>query len=107
MESDHIRTARAKGLAERRVVLKHALRNSVGPVLAVAGVQLAVLFASDIVVEAIVGWPGIGLYVVQSINASDFPAIAGVTLVFGAAYVFVNTVVDLLQAAADPRIARA
>jgi peptide/nickel transport system permease protein len=106
LKSDYVRTARAKGLSERRVLLTHAVRNSLGPVLAIAGIQMAVLLAADIIVESIVSWPGLGLYIVQSISQSDFPAIAGVTLVFGAIYVLVNALVDILQAAADPRITR-
>jgi peptide/nickel transport system permease protein len=106
MKSDYVRTARAKGLAEHRILIRHAVRNSLGPVLAIAGIQMAVILAADIIVESIVSWPGLGLYVVQSIGQSDFPAIAGVTLVFGAIYVFVNAVVDILQALADPRVAR-
>jgi len=106
LKSDYVRTARAKGLSEHRVLLAHAVRNSLGPVLAIAGIQMAVLLAADIIVESIVSWPGLGLYIVQSISQSDFPAIAGVTLVFGAIYVLVNALVDILQAAADPRITR-
>jgi peptide/nickel transport system permease protein len=106
LKSDYVRTARAKGLSEHRILLVHAVRNSLGPVLAIAGIQMAVLLAADIIVESIVSWPGLGLYIVQSISQSDFPAIAGVTLVFGAIYVLVNALVDILQAAADPRITR-
>jgi peptide/nickel transport system permease protein len=104
LRSDHVRTARAKGLKERVVLLRHALRNSAGPALSMGGLQVGLMFAGVVVIEQIFAWPGIGLYTVQSIPRSDFPAIAGVTLVLGAAYVVANTAVDLLQAAADPRI---
>lgn len=104
LSSDYVRTARSKGLSERRILLRHAIRNSLGPTLAMAGLQIAILLASDIVVEMIVAWPGLGLYVVQSITANDFPSIAGVTLVLGALYVLVNGIVDILQSVADPRI---
>lgn len=104
MRSDHIRTARAKGLHERRIVRRHAVRNSSGPALAMIGLQFGGMFASLAVVEVIFGWPGVGSYVAQSIPAADFPGIAGVTLVVGASYVVVNAVIDVLQAAADPRI---
>lgn len=105
LRSDHVRTARAKGLRESGVVSKHALRNSIGPALSMAGLQVGLMFAGVIVVEQVFAWPGIGLYTAQSIPRTDFPAIAGVTLVLGAVYVIVNTMVDVFQAIADPRIA--
>jgi peptide/nickel transport system permease protein len=104
MRSDYVRTARAKGLRESVVVARHALRNSVGAALSMAGLQIGLMFAGVVVVEQVFAWPGIGLYTAQSIPRTDFPAIAGVTLVLGAAYVVVNTTVDVLQAVADPRI---
>jgi peptide/nickel transport system permease protein len=104
LRSDWARTARAKGMKERRVLFGHALRNSLGPALAIAGLQIAVLFIGAVIIEPIFSWPGVGLYMSQSISAGDFPAIAGVTLVLGLAYVLANTLVDLLQAAADPRV---
>lgn len=106
LRADHARTARAKGLREVQVLLRHGLRNASGPALSMAGVQVGLMFATVAVVESVFAWPGIGLYVVQSIPRGDFPAIAGVTLVLGALYVVVNSVVDVLQAVADPRLAR-
>ncbi|MHB8466248.1 MAG: ABC transporter permease [Acidimicrobiales bacterium] len=105
MRSDYVRTARAKGLREAVVLTRHAIRNSVGPALSMGGLQVGLMFAGVVVIEQIFAWPGIGLYTVQSIPRSDFPAIAGVTIVLGAGYVVVNTIVDILQAVADPRIA--
>jgi peptide/nickel transport system permease protein len=87
------------------VVARHALRNSIGAALSMGGLQVGLMFAGVVVVEQVFAWPGIGLYTAQSIPRTDFPAIAGVTLVLGAAYVIVNTIVDVLQAVADPRIA--
>jgi peptide/nickel transport system permease protein len=104
MRSDHVRTARAKGLREFVVLWRHGLRNSIGPALSMGGLQVGLMFAGVVVIEQIFAWPGIGFYTVQSIPRSDFPAIAGVTLVLGAGYVLVNTLVDVLQAVADPRI---
>lgn len=106
LQADHARTARAKGLRDVQVLLRHGLRNSAGPALSMAGIQVGLMFAAVVILESVFAWPGIGLYVVQSIPRGDFPAIAGVTLVLGALYVVVNSIVDLLQAAADPRIAR-
>jgi peptide/nickel transport system permease protein len=102
--ADHVRTARSKGLTEFSVFARHVFRNSVGPGLSMAGLQLGFMFAGVVVVEQIFSWPGIGNYLAESIPASDYPAIAGVTLVLGAIYVVTNAVVDLAQALADPRI---
>ena len=102
--SDYARTARAKGLSEGSVLRRHVLRNAVGPALSMTGLQVGLMFAGVLVVEQIFAWPGIGQYTAQSIPVADFPAIAGVTLLLGVGYVAVNTVVDILQGLADPRI---
>lgn len=104
MGTDYVRTARSLGGSERSVMRRHALRNAIGPALSMTGLQVGLMFAGVVVVESIVAWPGIGLYTVQSIPRLDFPAIAGVTLVLGVLYVVVNTVVDVLQTVADPRL---
>ncbi|HEX3547729.1 MAG TPA: ABC transporter permease [Mycobacterium sp.] len=104
-DSDYARTARAKGLSESRVMTGHVLRNSIGSALSMTGLQVGLMFSGVLVVEQVFGWPGIGQYIAQSVPVADYPAIAGVTLMLGALYVFINTAVDLLQAAADPRIA--
>jgi peptide/nickel transport system permease protein len=104
-DSDYARTARAKGLSEGRIMVGHVLRNSVGGALSMTGLQVGLMFAGVLVVEQVFGWPGIGQYIAQSIPVADFPAIAGVTLMLGVLYVAINTAVDLLQAAADPRLA--
>jgi peptide/nickel transport system permease protein len=104
LHSDYIRTARAKGLRERTVMFKHALRNSVGPALSMTGLQVGLMFAGVVVVETIFAWGGLGQYIVQSIPRADFPAIAGVTLLLGVGYVVINTIIDILQSLADPRI---
>ncbi|CRZ15258.1 ABC transporter permease [Mycolicibacterium neworleansense] len=105
IDSDYARTARAKGLSEGQIMTRHVLRNSVGSALSMTGLQVGLMFSGVLVVEQVFGWPGIGQYIAQSIPVADFPAIAGVTLMLGALYVVINTAVDLLQAAADPRIA--
>jgi peptide/nickel transport system permease protein len=104
LKSDYVRTARAKGLRERTVLLRHALRNSVGPALSMTGLQVGLMFAGVVVIETIFAWGGLGQYVVQSIPRADFPAIAGVTLLLGVGYVVINSVIDILQSLADPRI---
>ncbi len=105
IDSDYARTARAKGLSEAQIMARHVLRNSVGSALSMTGLQIGLMFSGVLVVEQVFGWPGIGQYIAQSIPVADFPAIAGVTLMLGALYVVINTAVDLLQVAADPRIA--
>ncbi len=104
LASDHVRTARAIGLGELSVMVRHVLRNSIGPALSMAGLQLGLMFASVLVVETVFAWPGLGQYVALSIPVDDFPATAGVVLILAAGYVAINTIVDILQAAADPRI---
>ncbi|GAB3204684.1 ABC transporter permease [Nocardia tengchongensis] len=104
IDSDYARTAKAKGLGPTGILLKHVLRNCVGAALSMTGLQVGLMFSGVLVVEQVFGWPGIGQYIAQSIPVADFPAIAGVTLLLGACYVVINTAVDLLQAAADPRL---
>jgi peptide/nickel transport system permease protein len=102
--SDYARTARAKGLSERRILWRHVLRNCVGAAVSMTGLQVGLMFAGVLVIEQVFSWPGLGQYVAQSIPVADFPAIAGVTLLLGVIYVVLNTIVDLTQAWADPRI---
>ncbi len=102
--ADYCRTAMSKGLSRREVLTRHAFRNSVGPALSICGVQLGIMFASVVVVEQIFAWPGLGSYLAESIPANDYPAISAVTMLLGAGYVITNTFVDILQAAADPRL---
>jgi peptide/nickel transport system permease protein len=104
MRQDHVRTARAKGMSERVVVVRHALRNASGPALSMAGLQVGLLLAGVVVVELVFAWPGLGLYTEQSIGQADFPAIVGITFVLGTAYVAINAIVDILQLVADPRL---
>jgi peptide/nickel transport system permease protein len=102
--SDHIRTARAKGLTERGVLVRHGVRPALNAPLTMTGLQVGMLLAGVVVIESIFAWPGLGLYTARAITAVDFPAIVGVTLVMGAVYVIVNALVDLAQIAADPRL---
>jgi peptide/nickel transport system permease protein len=104
LTSDFVRTARSKGLHPTAVLGRHVLRNSLGPALSMAGLQLGFMFAGVVVVEQVFSWPGIGNYLAASIPTSDFPAIAGVTLVLGIIYIVANALVDVLQAVADPRL---
>jgi peptide/nickel transport system permease protein len=101
---DYIRTARAKGLPERTVVYRHALRNAMIPVLTVVGLQFGALLAGAIVTETIFSWPGIGRLTIQAISNRDYYLVEGCILAIGLTYVAVNFLTDLLYSVANPRI---
>ena len=101
---DYVRTARAKGLSERGVVWKHALKNALIPTVTVVGLQFGTLLGGAVVVEQVFSWPGIGWLVVQSIFARDYPVVQGVTLVVGVLFVVINTTVDVMYSVLDPRV---
>jgi peptide/nickel transport system permease protein len=101
---DYIRTARAKGLPERTVVYRHALRNAMIPVLTVIGLQFGALLAGAIVTETIFSWPGIGRLTIQAISNRDYYLVQGCILAIGLTYVAVNFLTDLLYSAVNPRI---
>ena len=101
---DYIRTARAKGVRERTVVYKHALRNAMIPVLTVVGLQFGALLAGAIVTETIFSWPGIGRLTIQAISNRDYYLVQGCILAIGLTYVAVNFMTDLLYSVVNPRI---
>lgn len=101
---DYMRTARAKGLTERTVIMRHALRNALLPVVTVAGLQLAAILGGAVLTETIFGLAGVGLSVYEAITSRDFPIIQGFVIVIALIYVFFNLVVDLSYAVLDPRI---
>ncbi|OLC02578.1 MAG: peptide ABC transporter permease [Gemmatimonadetes bacterium 13_1_40CM_4_69_8] len=105
LSSDFVRTARAKGLAERAVVLRHGFRNALVPVITVLGLDTGNYLTGSILTETIFGWPGLGRYVLTAIDKRDLPAIQGSILFMSVVFVVVNLVTDLLYAKADPRIA--
>ena len=104
IRQDYVRTARAKGLPEWQVVLIHAFRNGMIPVLTIMGLQFGTLLAGAIVTEMIFSWPGLGRLMVQAIYARDYPLVQGCILAVTLTYIFVNLLTDLLYAVADPRI---
>jgi ABC-type dipeptide/oligopeptide/nickel transport system permease component len=104
IREDYIRTARAKGLAERVVVVRHALRNSLIPVATVLGPYFAAIVTGTFVVELIFGIPGLGKYFVTSISNRDYPVIMGTILLYAVVLVIANVVVDIVYAYLDPRI---
>ncbi|MBI3993403.1 MAG: ABC transporter permease [Candidatus Lambdaproteobacteria bacterium] len=101
---DYIRTARAKGLRAWAVVVRHALRNALIPVVTVAGLQIGVLLSGAIITESIFDWPGLGTLLLEGINQRDYPLVQGCVLVIAVGYVLVNLATDLLYGLIDPRI---
>ena len=103
--SEFVRTARAKGLAERAVVIRHAFRNALIPVITVLGLDFGYYLTGSILTETIFSWPGLGRYVVNAISRRDLPAIQGSVLFLSVVFVAVNLITDLAYAKADPRVA--
>jgi len=101
---DFVRTARAKGAAPRAVLVKHALRNALLPVITAIGLQFGALIGGAVLTETVFSWPGIGRLLVDSIFARDYPVVQGVVLMLAVAFIVVNLLVDLLYAYVDPRI---
>ncbi len=104
LQEDYVKTARAKGLPESQVLLRHALRNSLIPVVTVIGLQFGTLLAGAIITETIFAWPGIGRLTVQAINSRDYPLVQGCILAIAFTYVTVNLLTDLAYGFLDPRI---
>jgi len=101
---DFVRTARAKGLPERLVVVKHALKNALIPVVTLLGDQFGRLLGGAILTETVFSWPGMGRYLIDAISQRDYPAVQGAILIFAAAVVVINLLVDLSYGALDPRV---
>jgi ABC-type dipeptide/oligopeptide/nickel transport system permease component len=106
VRQDYIQSARAKGLAEWRVMAKHALRNALIPVVTVIGIGLADLLVGAPLTETVFAWPGIGRMLVAAVGQRDLPVVMGAVLVFAVIYVMANLVVDLAYLVIDPRIRR-
>jgi peptide/nickel transport system permease protein len=101
---DYVRTARAKGLAEAPVIMRHVLRNSMLPVITVMGLQFGGLFAGSVIIEFIFNWPGMGRLFLSAIGQRDYPVIQAVVLVVALSFVLINLLTDLSYALFDPRI---
>ena len=102
--ADHVRTARAKGLSELRVLVRHALRNALIPVVTLIGLQIGFLLGGAVVTETIFSWPGIGRLAVGAILSSDFPMAQGTILVLAGGFILINLAVDLIYSLLDPRV---
>lgn len=102
--SDYVRTARAKGLSRRAVIFKHALRNALIPIITIVGLQTGLLLGGAVLTESIFAWPGVGRLAFEAISNRDMPVINGCVLLYATVFVVVNAFVDILYAAANPRI---
>jgi len=105
LSADYVRTARAKGVAERMVTMRHALRNALIPIVTVLGLDFGSYLTGSILTETVFSWPGLGRYVVNAISRRDLPAIQGTVLFLSVVFVLVNLIVDLAYAKTDPRVA--
>jgi peptide/nickel transport system permease protein/oligopeptide transport system permease protein len=104
LRQEYVTTARAKGVSERRVVLFHALRNALIPVITVIGLRFGALLSGAVLTETVFAWPGVGRLVVDSVSARDYPVVQGAVLVIALSFVLINLMVDLLYGVVNPRI---
>lgn len=104
LNEDYVRTARSKGLSERLVVYKHALRNALIPIITLLGLSFGSMLSGAVIVETVFGWPGVGRYLVTGISNRDFPVVQGVVLVIAVGFVMANLITDLVYGFVDPRI---
>jgi ABC-type dipeptide/oligopeptide/nickel transport system permease component len=104
LHEPYIQTARAKGLRKSRVIVIHALRNSLIPVISIIGVQFGALLGGAIIVESVFAWPGIGLLLIDATSARDFPLVQGILLMISVGVVVINLLTDITYALVDPRI---
>ena len=104
LKADYVTTARAKGLAEHVVVLRHGFRNALIPLITVTMLRLPGLFGGALLVEAIFTWPGMGQLTIQAVGQRDYPMIMGLTMIVSALVLLANLAADLLYAYADPRV---
>ncbi len=104
MDQDYVRTARAKGMPQRRVILKHVLKNAMVPTVTVVGMTFSVLVGGAIAIETVFNLPGIGKLLMNAILRRDYPLIQGIVLYISFAYIIVNLLMDILYVYIDPRI---
>jgi peptide/nickel transport system permease protein len=104
LREDYVRTARAKGLREWNVIMKHALRNALIPIITMASINFVYLLGGTIILEEIFALPGIGRLLIEAVNNRDFPIIQGITLMIGIFFIIVNFITDMIYTIIDPRI---
>jgi peptide/nickel transport system permease protein len=106
LSRDHVRTARAKGLAPRLMQRRHVLRNALIPVTTVLGLQIGSLLGGTVLVEYVFNWPGLSTPLLRAVEGRDYPMVVGIVLTVSALFLLINLIMDLLYAVLDPRIAR-
>lgn len=104
LSRDHVRTARAKGLTPRRVLVRHVVRNALTPVLTVLGLHMGTLLGGTVLVEYVFNWPGLSTPLLRAVEARDYPMVVGIVLTISGLFLLINLIMDLLYAALDPRI---
>jgi len=104
IQADYVRTARAKGLPDRRVLLHHVVRNALLPVVTYVGLQFGTLLGGAVIIEQVFSWPGVGQLALSAVNQGDFPLVEATVLVLAALLILVNLLVDLSYAFIDPRV---
>jgi ABC-type dipeptide/oligopeptide/nickel transport system permease component len=104
LTQDYVRTARAKGVAERLVIYRHALRNAALPFITVSGLSLGFMLSGTIIIETVFSWPGMGRLIVQAVPGRDFPVIQAGVFIFAVLFVLINVLVDVLYSVVDPRV---
>ena len=104
IRQDYLRTVRAKGLPEKEVITRHALRNALIPTTTVIGLQIGGMLGGSVLTESVFAWPGIGRYMIQSIQGRDIPSVMGCIIIFALSFAVINLIVDLIYGFIDPRI---
>jgi peptide/nickel transport system permease protein len=104
LNEDYMRSARARGLPPRQVILRHGLRNALLPVITLLGLQLGALLAGAVITETVFSWPGVGLLTIEAIQSRDYPVLQACVLLISTIYVLVNLLTDIVYAWVDPRI---
>jgi peptide/nickel transport system permease protein len=104
LHSDYLRTAKAKGLPRRKVIVKHALRNAMIPIVTLVSLDLAFMIGGAIITESIFGWPGIGRLYIKAITEIDYPLVMAIVMVIGLGLIIMNIVADILYGVLDPRV---
>ena len=106
LDRDWVRTARAKGLPQAQVMRRHVVRNALGPVLTVVGLNVGTLLGGTVLVEYVFNWPGLSGFLVNAVEQRDYPAVQSIVLVISILFILINLIVDLLYSVLDPRIQR-
>jgi len=104
LERDYVRTARAKGLSRRRILARHVVRTALVPVITLLGLEMGTLIGGTVLIEYVFNWPGLSGFLVDAVNARDYPEVVGIVLVISVLFVLLNLVIDISYALLDPRV---